>query len=66
VPTQIYKNKTIKTDSENHILHIDDTKIECNFDVDAKSYFAYDILPYQKFTTLEDLAKSIIDEEENN
>jgi len=66
VATQNYKNKTIKTESNNHILYIDNTKIDCNFDIDAKKYFAYAILPYQQFSTLEDLAKSIIDSEENS
>ena len=66
MPTQNYKNKTIKTEANNHILYIDNTKIDCNFDIDAKKYFAYEILPYQQFSTLEDLAKSIIDSEENS
>ena len=63
---EFYKKKTIKIDSEKNILHIDDKEIKFNFDVDAKKYFAYDYLPYVKFSTLEDLAKSIIDQGENS
>lgn len=66
MPEESYKNKIIKTDSGTNVLHIDDTKIQCNFDADTKKYFAYDVLPYQQFSALEDIAKSIIDEGENN
>ena len=61
-----YKNKTIKTEPGTNVLQIDDKKIQCNFDPDTKKYFAYDVLPYQQFSTQEELAKSIIDEGENN
>lgn len=66
MPEESYKNKIIKTDSGTNVLHIDGTKIQCNFDADTKKYFAYDVLPYQQFSALEDIAKSIIDEGKNN
>lgn len=66
--TEEYKNKTIKivTESDKNTLYIDDSKIEYDFDVDISKYFAYDIIPYQKYATLETLAKAIIDSQENN
>lgn len=66
MPSESYKNKTVKTDYDENILYIDGIKIQCNFDDDSKKYFAYDILPYREFSTLEDLAKSAIDEGETN
>ena len=66
--TDIYKTKKIKIESisNNTVLHIDDSNIEYSFDADTKQYFAYDILPYQKFASLQELAKAIIDKAENN
>ncbi|QLH07532.1 hypothetical protein [Nitrosopumilus ureiphilus] len=64
--SESYKNKIIKAEYDTNVLYIDDEKIQCNFDDDTKKYFAYDVLPYREFSTLEDLAKSIIDEGENS
>ncbi len=63
-----YKNKTIKivTESDKDTLYIDNSKIEYSFDVDVNKYFAYDVMPYQKYSTLDALAKAIIDLQENN
>lgn len=63
--TDIYKNKKIKIESisNNTVLHIDDSRIEYSLDADTKRYFAYDILPYQKFASLQDLARAIIDKQ---
>ena len=66
MPSESYKNKTIKAEYDSNVLHIDGDKISCNFDEDTKKYFAYDVLPYREFSTLEELAKSIIDQGEDN
>lgn len=63
--SESYKNKTIKTEYDKNVLYVDGVKIPCNFDEDTKKYFAYDVLPYREFSTLEEFAKSIIDEGEN-
>ena len=60
-----YKNKKIKIEKQNNeiTLFIDDTKMEYDFDSDTKRYFAYEFLPYENFSSLEQLAKAIVDKQ---
>ena len=62
---ETYKEKKIKTDSDKQTkeLFIDDKKISFSFDSDLRKYFAYDLLPYQQFSTAKELARAIIDSE---
>lgn len=61
--TETYKNKTIDIqDFENEsVLLIDGNKINFNTDPDSKQFFSNTLSPYEKFSTLEKLARSIID-----
>jgi len=65
VEEETYKGKkiVIKLDGEVPKLIIDNKEIQVDLDVDDKKYHTYDFLPYEKFTTLLDLAKAIIDKE---
>jgi len=58
---ETYKDKKITISDDGLHLTIDGKEIEVNFDDDAKNYSSYDVLPYDAFDTLLDLAKAIID-----
>ena len=58
---ETYKGKNIQTINDESKIIIDSEEIQVDFDDDEKTYHLYTVLPYEKFPTLLDLAKAIID-----